>query len=199
MSSHDNKYQEKSKNKEPGELAKKLLHYIPKNSTILDLGAGAGVDSRYFADNGHLVNAIDRETTVINEVIERYGELYTGRITVIKDDFYHMNLPISDAIYANYSLPFCETTKFTDKWLSLESQVKIGAIIAFIFFGENDDWKSYTEKFTFHSNEDVMNLLENYEIIHLENKEYDGQSMRPNGEIIDKHWNVIEVIAKKMK
>lgn len=198
MSSHDNKYQEKTKNKEPGELAKKLLYYIPQNSTILDLGAGAGIDSKFFADNGHFVTAIDRETAVISELVESYGALYTGKINVIKDDFYHMNLPISDAIYANYSLPFCETIKFPDKWLSLESQIKMGAVIAFVFFGENDDWKHYTEKFTFHSSEDVLNLLGNYEIIHLENKEYEGKSMRPSGEIVEKHWNVIEVIAKKI-
>lgn len=197
MSSHDNKYQENTKNKEPGELAIRLINYIPPSSTVLDLGAGAGVDSRYFVDNGHYVTAIDRETAVISEIIESPDSLHAGKINVIQDDFYHMNLPICDVIYANYSLPFCETAKFPDQWLKLESQIKIGAIIAFVFFGKNDDWNNNTDKYTFHSTEDVLSLLKNYEIMHLVEKEYDGKSMRPNGEIVQKHWNVIEVIAKK--
>ncbi|MCD4713079.1 MAG: YdeI/OmpD-associated family protein [Clostridiales bacterium] len=197
MTNHDQKYQEKSKNKEPAELAKNLLLFIPPHSKILDLGAGAGTDSRFLVDNGHSVTAIDRETTVISEVMESHGGLYSQSISVVKGDFYDMSLPDCDVIYANYSLPFCATSDFLVKWLNLESQVKVGTIVAYIFFGKNDDWKNSTEKFTFHSKEDVESLLDQYEILHIEGKEYNGSSMKPSGEIVEKHWNIIEVIAQK--
>ncbi len=197
MTIHDQKYQEKSKNKEPAELAKKLLPFIPPHLKILDLGAGAGKDSRFFVDNGHSVTAIDRETTVISEAMENQDGLYSQSISVIKGDFYNMSLSNCDVIYANYSLPFCATSDFPLKWLNLDSQVKVGTIVAYIFFGKNDDWKNSTEKFTFHSKEDVKNLLDQYEILHIEDKKYNGSSMRPSGEIVEKHWNIIELIAQK--
>ena len=197
MTNHDNEYQKETKNKPVSDLALKVLKYIPKKSSIIDLGAGAGNDSIYFADNGHNVIAIDRETSVMSEVLDGFGDKYWSKIKVIRDDFYHVNLQSGNVFFANYSLPFCGSDNFDEKWSSIESQVQVGGYISFVFFGLNDDWKNSADRFALHSKENILSMLKNYEILDLEEKEFEGKSMRPNGEIISKHWHVIEVIAKK--
>ncbi len=199
MSDHDNKYQENTKNDKPKQLARRFLNYLSDNSIIIDLGAGAGIDSQYFAEKGHSVFAIDREVNVLESSLAEKRNTYSSKISVVKGDFYNITLPVCDAIYANYSLPFCSTALFNKNWLSIDAQLKVGVLIAVVLFGENDDWSLNTERFTFHSTEAAHNLLDNYEILFLENSEYDGKSMRPSGDIIEKHWNVIEIIAKKIK
>ena len=199
MSDHDKKYQENTKNDKPNEFAQRFLNFLSDNSTIIELGAGAGVDSQYFADRGHSVFAIDREVNVLQASLDEKRDTYSNKINVIKGDFYNITLPACNAMYANYSLPFCSTVLFNKNWKSIDTQLKVGVLIAVVLFGENDDWSINKERFTFHSTEDAYKLLDNYEILFLENSEYDGKSMRPNGDIIDKHWNVIEIIAKKIK
>lgn len=199
MGSIDKDFQVKTKKESPRELAQLLVQYLKKNSCILDLGAGAGVDSFFFVRNGHKVIAIDRETSVLEEFISKNSDTYFENINVIKDDFYKIKLPSCDVIYASYSIPFCKTDEFQDKWKALELQVGIGTIIAIVFFGKKDDWNALTERFTFHSAKDVEHLLKNYEILHIEDREYEGTSLNQKREIVKKHWNVIDVIAKKCK
>lgn len=198
MSNHDNKYQENTKNESPRQLAKRFLNYLSERSTIIDLGAGAGVDSLFFADSGHSVCAIDREVSVLEARLDEKRDTYSNNVSVMKGDFYNITLPECDAIYASYSLPFCATSSFNEKWLSIDTQLKVGTLIAIVLFGDNDDWCRNTERFTFHSTESANLMLDNYEILFLDNSEYDGKSMRPNGDIVDKHWHVIEIIAKKI-
>lgn len=55
------------------DMQKKFLSYLPISSLILDFGCGSGRDTKFFADCGYLVEAIDG-----SEVMCRYAEKYTG-------------------------------------------------------------------------------------------------------------------------
>lgn len=43
----------------PNIFAQEVIHYFPKNANILELGAGQGQDTRFFAENGHKVESTD--------------------------------------------------------------------------------------------------------------------------------------------
>lgn len=66
-----------------------------------------------------------------------------------------------------------------------------------IFFGKNDSWSEWTERFTFHSKSEIETLFKAYDLLLLEELENDGTSMRPNGEIVTKHWHTFSVIGRK--
>lgn len=197
MSSYDKKFHEKTKNEEPRALAKKLMEVLAKPSRIIDLGAGAGVDAKHFIENGHTVIAVDRETTVLEDLKIELSNKNINGLEVVKADLYEMKLPQVDCVYASFSLPFCPTQLFEQRWHQLEAQIPNGATIAMIFFGKNDSWAEWTERFTFHSKSEIETLFKAYDLLHLEELENDGTSMRPNGEIVTKHWHTFSVIGRK--
>lgn len=53
------KYQDESWIAKPSLFAQRAIHYFPPSGTLLDLGAGQGQDSRYFAKNGFKVTSSD--------------------------------------------------------------------------------------------------------------------------------------------
>ena len=61
------------------------------------------------------------------------------------------------------------------------------------FFGLNDSWANIKKDMTFLSKEDVLNLLNDFEIIEFTEIEKDGKT----GLGKMKHWHIYEVIAKK--
>ena len=61
------------------------------------------------------------------------------------------------------------------------------------FFGTKDSWAKIREKMVFLTKDQVLGLLEPFEIIKFEEIEKDGKTGL--GEI--KHWHTFEIIAKK--
>lgn len=61
------------------------------------------------------------------------------------------------------------------------------------FFGTRDSWGNIKEKMVFLTKDQVLGLLEQFEIIKFEEIEKDGKTGL--GKI--KHWHIFEIIAKK--
>lgn len=87
-----------------------------KFKTLLDLGAGSGQDSVYFADKGFKVTAIDFSKSGIANIVS----LGHKNIKVLQRDIRHITFPQEsfDIIYAHLSLHYFndeETTKIFNK------------------------------------------------------------------------------------
>ena len=63
------------------EQLNRFLNYIPKGGRILDLGCGSGRDTKYFLEQGYLVDAIDG-----SEELCKMASRYTG-ISVMNKTF----------------------------------------------------------------------------------------------------------------
>lgn len=61
------------------------------------------------------------------------------------------------------------------------------------FFGLNDSWTTIKEQMVFLSKEEILKLLQPFEILKFEEIEKDGKTGL--GKI--KHWHTYEIIAKK--
>ena len=57
----------------PSIFAEEVVQYFPKNGVLLDLGAGQGQDSVYFAQAGFSVFSTDREVSII-ERADQYSK-----------------------------------------------------------------------------------------------------------------------------
>jgi hypothetical protein len=96
-----------------------------------------------------------------------------------------------DLLHASLSLPFCPPEHFDAFWLKVVDAVKPGGLFAGQFFGVRDSWANEPDM-TFHTEEQVRRMLEDFEIKYFHERDEDGDAVSG-----PKHWHVFTVIAKK--
>jgi ubiquinone/menaquinone biosynthesis C-methylase UbiE/8-oxo-dGTP pyrophosphatase MutT (NUDIX family) len=109
-----NRYKDEDWIDKPNIFAEEIIKYLKKDSKILDIGAGQGQDSRYFAENGFDVisSDISKEALKINN--EKVTDKLKDRIKVTELDMTE-NLPFNDnqfdAVYAHLSFHYFDSKK----------------------------------------------------------------------------------------
>ncbi len=190
-------YQKTTKVNQPRHLATYLKNYLNKEMSIIDIGCGAGTDSIYFIEQGCFVTAIDKVTSSIEYSKLKLRHGIKDRLSIINADFMKLEFPVCDAIYASFSLPFCTPNNFNKLWFNIKQSMRKGGVFAGIFFGVNDDWYNTSKDITFHRKNEIEELFNGYSIKEFNEKEYDGQCVGEQGNVVDKHWHIYEIIAIK--
>jgi len=160
----------------------------------IDLGCGAGRDTRGLLQQGWRVLAIDKEPDAISFLRAAVPQRYKARLRTRVASFERTRLPKSDLINASYSLPFCRPKRFNRLWKEILGSLRPGGWFAGHFFGVRDEWAGSTDM-TFHTAQHVKALLRDLEIEFFKEKEWDGRT--PSGKRRDKHWHVLSVVARK--
>ena len=117
---------------EPSPLAKKTAKELPERSTILDIGAGEGRDSIFFASLGHKVIAVEQSEAAV----ETMGKRIAGRedldIRPVVDDIVEMRLKPDeyDLVFAFMSLQFMTRGQRLELLDRIRSSVKKGGFVA---------------------------------------------------------------------
>lgn len=142
----------------------------------IDIGCGAGNDSIYLVKNGWKVMAIDTETSVIEEQRKNLTIEQQQNLEIVNKNFNEILLPEADLILANYSIPFCNPMEFEKLWNKIEKSLKPKCIFAGVLFGKNDDW-SQRKNMTFKTKEEIKDMLKDFKIELLEEKEFDGVTL----------------------
>jgi len=93
--------------------------------------------------------------------------------------------------HASYSLPFCSPEHFDAFWAKIVNAIKSGGRLAGQLFGVRDSWANEPDM-TFHTEEQVRKMLENFEIEYFREMDEDGSAVSG-----PKHWHVFTVIARK--
>ena len=117
------KYYNNTENKQPN---KNVIYFINKIKPIpgkaVELGCGAGRDTRYLIKNGWNVLAIDK-----NDVKERISNRLTQeelkRFRFSKQNFEDVVLEESELIVSNFSLSFCDKDKFKELWDKIQKSI----------------------------------------------------------------------------
>jgi len=159
----------------------------------LDLGCGAGHDTRALLALGWKVHALDAEPEALARLAEHVPAAHRDRLTPMLGKFEELQLPVVDLINASFSLPFCAPARFPSLWKSLFSALNSGGIFVGQLFGDRDSWAGYPPM-TFHTRAEVAALLDPWQLIALEENEYDGAPKV--GPI--KHWHVFDIIARRV-
>lgn len=186
-------YFEDTKDYPPRPLLVKTLPYVKERGEALDIGSGALNESRFLLSEGFdRVTAIDKEP-IAQEITET---LPIEKFAYVQSTFESFDFPVStfDLINAQYSLAFIAPAAFNEVFKKIVASLKTGGVFTGNFFGKKDGWALDKEK-TFHSIEEVKELLAGLEIIDFQEKEWDGETA--SGEM--KHWHTFNFIVRKSK
>ncbi len=125
----------------PTIFAESAIQYFPKSGKILELGAGHGQDTFFFANQGYDVLSTDIETSSLLFNLAKKSDALKGKINVLQLDLRNP-LPFDDQsldiVYAHLSLHYFdkESTWFIIN--EIRRVLKSGGIFAFLANSTSD-------------------------------------------------------------
>lgn len=162
------------------------------NGFAVDIAAGEGRDTLALLERGWRVVATDGHPDAFTHLWPRVPEALKSRLRTVEVDFAEMEIERCDLLNASFALPFCEPRHFPALWSRIVKAIRPGGRFAGQFFGDRDTWSSMADR-THHSREQVLQLLESFEIEMMREEERDDtpEVRKP------KHWQIFHVAAKK--
>jgi SAM-dependent methyltransferase len=134
-------YQKQEWIQRPSIFAETAVTFFPKKGTVLELGAGIGQDSIYFASLGYQVVSSDIEINSLSSNLCHQDETIVNNITIEKIDLSN-RLPfkdnVFDVVYAHLSLHYFDKNTTQQIFDEIERVLKPGGIIAFLSNSIND-------------------------------------------------------------
>ncbi len=133
-----NNYKKRDWINKPSIFAEQAIKYFPSSGKVLELGAGLGQDSCYFAEKGFTVTATDLETSAFEHAKANKNSLQI----IFQQVDLRNELPFEgetfDVVYAHLSLHYFnyETTKRLIH--EIERVLKLGGVLAFLVNSIND-------------------------------------------------------------
>lgn len=181
-----------TKDSPPWPLLVRAASLAPSKGRALDLGAGAGRDTRYLLEQGFQVTAVDAEP----RAVALLSALPQTRLRVVQSSF--EDFTFADAAYdlisAQYALPFLPKGHFDDVFARLKAALVPGGIFAGQFFGVNDEWNTPDRDMTFLTRAEAEALLSDLATVELTEEEADGH--KADGS--PKHWHIFHILARRL-
>lgn len=171
----------------------------------VDLGCGSGRDTAELLKRGWRVLAIDSESAGIERLVQ--GAAGSGdtarRLETQVARFEDASWPVADLVNSSYALPFCPPDSFTAVWDRIVTSLVPGGRFCGQLFGDRDEWASPSRAsvkdwgsplgMCFHSKEDVLMLLRDLDVEHLDEIDEDGTTAVGDA----KHWHLFHIVARK--
>ena len=155
------------------------------------LGCGSGTDVLALLSRGWAVTAVDRDEAGLGLLRERVPAASAGRLTITRGGFADVALPPADLVHAGFSLPFCAPGDFAAVWKGILEALLPGGVFAGQLFGPRDSWAG-SPRMSFHGAEQVRELLDGTEVLHLSEAEWEGQAVSGA-----KRWHVFDVMFRR--
>jgi len=137
---HKSSYAKSDWINKPSIFAETAVKYFPKSGRILELGAGQGQDSRFFADNGYEVVSTDLDSAAL--------ELSRKKLLARKESVSLQQLDLSqefpfesetfDVVYAHLSLHYFDAATTRRLFGEIIRVLKTGGIFAFLVNSTSD-------------------------------------------------------------
>ncbi len=183
------KYQNDTYENKHNHLLDEVIKYLKPNSKIIDFGCGSGNDTVFMIKQGFKVLAIDK---VINNTFfsERLTNSQMENLTLKTCTFENFEFEKCDMIMSFFALPFCNSAKFLEVWGNIYNCLNKNGLFVGQLFGDRDKWRKAKTINTF-SKDEVLSLLERYEILYFKEIEYNIENSK-------KKWHYFDIIAKKI-
>lgn len=151
----------------------------------VELGCGSGVESRFLAEQGWHVLAVDLDPAAATTLDGVPG------VEVLVTDLEELReVPEHHLLLSCVTLPFLRPAAFALLWERIRGGLLPGGVLAVDLFGIHDDWAGGDG--TFLDRAGVQELLAGLEVISLEESERDGDAFSG-----PKHWHTFRVLARQ--
>lgn len=157
----------------------------------VDLGYGSGNETLHLLHAGWNVLAIDREPEAAKLLEQLVPPHLRGAAELRVAGFEDIALPPVDLVYAGFSLPFCQPSRFDALWTEVRDAIRSGGRFAGQLFGPEDEW-ARNPKLTFHTRSELERLFDGFDIENLHEVCGPGRSYQG-----PKQWHVFHIIARK--
>lgn len=185
-------YFENTKNNKARPNLVKALSFVKDREQVLELGAGALTDSVFLLKEGFtMITAVDKEPIAQKVANMLPKEHFSYVISTFESLEYPENK--FDLINAQFSLPFIHPEVFTEVFKKIVGSLKKEGVFVGHLYGKNDEWALSEKSMTFHTVDEVRELLSGLEIIDFQEKEWD----KPTAEGSMKHWHTFLFIVRK--
>lgn len=178
-----------TKDSPPWPLLIRAAALAPKGGRALDLGAGAGRDTRYLLEHGFQVTAVDAEPGAAALL----ATLPPDHLQVVQSSFEDFAFATYDLINAQFTLPFMPKERFATVFGRLKAALAPGGVFAGQFFGVHDEYNNTERVMTFLTRAEAENLLSDLEVIEFAEEDADGQ--KADGS--PKHWHLFHILARR--
>ena len=177
-----------TKDRPPWPLLVQAISLLRRKEYALDLGCGAGRDTRFLLGQGFKVTAVDNDS----HAIALLANFPQDRLRAVQASFEAFEFETYDLINAHFALPFTSEDRFHEAFARIKLALNAGGIFAGQFFGVNDEWNTPGNLMTFFTREQAEAELKDLRI--LEFREEDVDSHVADG--TPKHWHVFHIIAQ---
>ena len=179
-----------TKDKGPSSGLVKAISLLGHTGDALDLGCGAGRDTRYLLAEGFRVTAVDQEAASLALL----AELQATNLCCVQSTFEDFTFSQYNLVNAHFALPFIKKEQFSAVFSRLKTSLKLCGIFVGEFFGTHDAWNIPNNHMTFLTYEQAHEELEGLTIVAFDEKEFDGRTTEGTA----KHWHVYHIIARKL-
>lgn len=159
----------------------------------VDIGCGAGIETRWLLNAGWTVYALDADERSLGLLNSAVAAATTrSRVHTLVADLNDLpSLPTADLIYSGYTLPFTEPARFDQMWRIVKDALAPNAVLAVNLFGDRDSWADMGHG-TFLTETQARVLLDGLQLLHFHVQDDDGMAFSG-----PKHWHVFDVIARR--
>ncbi len=160
----------------------------------VDLGCGAGRDSRAMLTAGWRVLAIDREPGAIETLEAATPMQLRPALDTQVADLATVDVPACDLVNASLCLPFLAPEPFWQTWKRVLGAVPVGGRVAVMLFGDRDGSAS-DPSMTCPPPDMVRASLSSFEVEHWIDREEETQTAL--GE--PHHFHLVELVARRIE
>lgn len=157
----------------------------------IDLGCGAGNETRELLRRGWTVLAIDGEREAIEHLERVVPSEQRDRLQAEVMPFDRLVLPQADLIWAGLSLSFMDPSVFDGAWATIVDALRPGGLLACDIFGPRHAWAD--QAITILDEAAVRAKLAGLDVEHFEAQEEDLQTAFDG----IPHWHGYWMIARK--
>ena len=177
-----------TKDRSPWPLLVKAVSLLSRKGYALDLGCGAGRDTRFLLEQGFAVIAVDSDP----HAIALLADFPQDRLRAVQSSFEDFEFETYDLVNAHFALPFAPEDRFHEVFARIKHALNADGIFVGQFFGVNDEWNTPGNPMTFLTREQAEAKLKGLKV--LEFREEDVDSHVADG--TPKHWHVFHIIAQ---